>query len=132
MLDRRPERLDCLPGQRAAGQVDDRDRDPEREVRRDVAGGRDGGLGVQGVEDRLDEQEVGAALGQRLHLLGVGGVDLVEAHGPERRIVHARRQRQRDVQRADGACHELAGREAAGLVRRLPGQPGAGQVHVPD
>ena len=32
VLDRRPERLDRLPAQRPARQVDDRDRDPEREL----------------------------------------------------------------------------------------------------
>ncbi len=35
-------------------------------------------LGVQRVEDRLDQQQVDAARDQRAHLLGVGRLDLVE------------------------------------------------------
>ena len=54
------------PGQRPAAQVDDRHRDPQRQVRRDLAGGGDGGLRVERVEDGLDQQQVDAALGQRL------------------------------------------------------------------
>ncbi len=38
-----------------------------------------GGLRVERVEDRLDQQQVDAALGERRDLLGVGRVDLVEA-----------------------------------------------------
>ncbi len=40
VLDRAPERLDGLSGQRPAAQVDDRHRDPQRQLRRDFAGRR--------------------------------------------------------------------------------------------
>ena len=45
---------------------------------RDLAGRGDGGLRVQRVEDRLDQQQVDAALGQRRDLLRVRRLDLVE------------------------------------------------------
>ena len=76
VLDRRPERLDRLPGQRAAGEVDDRDADPERQLRRDLARGDDRGLAVERVEDRLDQQQVDAAVGEAADLLGVRLDDL--------------------------------------------------------
>ena len=126
VLNRTPERLNRLPGQRAAAQVDDRHRDPQRQVRRHIAGGRDRGLRIERVEDRLDQQEVDTALGQCLHLLGVGGVDLIERHRPVRGIFHPRGQRQRDVQRADRTGDEPAAR----LVRCLPRELGTPQVHL--
>ena len=132
VLDRGPERLDRLPRQRPAGQVDDGDGDPQRQVRHHVPGRRDSRLGVQGVEDRLDEQQVHAALSQRRHLLGIRGVDVVEGNGPERRVVDPRRQGQGDVQRPDRARHQPAGRLAADLVDGLAGEPRASEVHVPD
>jgi len=42
-----------LPGQGPPAAVHDRDRDPQRQVRGDLAGSGDRGLGVQRVEDRL-------------------------------------------------------------------------------
>ena len=72
VLDREPERVDGLAGEVAAAAVDGRERDPERQVRRDVERGGDGGLGVQRVEDRLDQQEVDAAFGQAANLIRVG------------------------------------------------------------
>ena len=127
VLDRPPEGLHRLPGQGAAAQVDDRHRDPQRQVPGDVTRGRDRGLGVQRVEDRLDQQQVHAALGQRLHLLRVRGVHVVERHRPVRGILHPRGQRQGHVQRADRPGDQAAAR----LIRRLPGQFGPAQVHLP-
>ena len=120
------EGLDGLARERAAAAVDDRHRDPQREVRCDLGGSGDGGLGVERVEDRLDQQQVDAALVQRLDLLGVGVVDLLVGHRPVRRVLDVRRQRQRHVERAERAG-DVAVPE---LVRRLPGQLGALQVHV--
>ena len=42
-------------------------------------------LGVERVEDRLEQQEVGAAVDQPERLLGVGRAHLVEGRGAERR-----------------------------------------------
>ena len=78
VLDRRPERLDRLPGERPAREVDDRDADPERQLRRRVARSDDRRLRVQRVEDRLDQQQVDAAVAQAANLLGVALDDLVE------------------------------------------------------
>ncbi len=58
--DRRPERVDRLARERAAALVGDRHRQHQRQVGpgllEDVAGRENGGLGVQRVEDRLDQQ----------------------------------------------------------------------------
>ena len=127
VLDRVPERLDGLARQRTPAQVDDRHRDPQRQVRGDLARGGDRGLRVERVEDRLDQQQVDAAVGQRLDLLGVRGADLVERHRPVRRVLHPGGQRQRDVQRPDRAGDEAPARLVRGLARQL----GAAQVHLP-
>ena len=121
MLDRGPERLDRLPAQRPARQVDDRDRDPERQLGRDLARGGDRRLRVQRVEDRLDQEQVGAAVGQAADLLGVRLAHLVERVRPEPGIVDLRAERQRDVQRPDRAGDE----PAAGRVGRLAREPRA-------
>ena len=126
VLDRVPERLERLAGERASGEVDDRDGDPQRQLRRDVLRGGDGRLRVQRVEDRLDEQEVDAAVPQGAHLLGVRLDHVVEGDRPVGRVVDLRRERERHVQRAQRARDE----PAASLVRRLPREPGALDVHV--
>jgi hypothetical protein len=128
VLDRAPERLDGLPRERPAAQVDDGDRDPQRQVRRDVAGGGDGRLAVERVEDRLDHQQVDAALGERGDLLRVRGLDLLERDRPVRRVFDLRRQAQGDVQRADRPGDELA----AGFFGGLAGDPRAADVHLVD
>ena len=127
MLDREPERLDRLAGEVAAAAVDGGERDPERQVGRDLLRGDDRRLRVQRVEDRLDEEEVDAAFAQRAHLLGVGLHHLLERDGAIRRVVDARRERQRDVQRPD-----RTGDEAAELVRRLARDARALDVHLVD
>ena len=92
MLDRDPERLDCLPGQVAPGDVDGGEREPARNLRRDVQRGRDRRLRIQRVEDRLDQQKIDAPLCQRGDLLCVGVADLFEGDGAIGRIVDPRRQ----------------------------------------
>ena len=109
VLDRRPETVDRLPTERAAGEIDDRHADPERELRGDRARGDQRRLRVQRVEDRLDQQQVDAAVGEPANLLGVGLDDLVEGVRPVAGIVHARAQRERDVQRAHRAGNEPIG-----------------------
>ena len=68
-----PEGLDRMARQVAAGEVGHSHRDHDRQVaaerRFGFLGGHDGGLGVQRVEHRLDQDEVGAAFEQRLDLL---------------------------------------------------------------
>ena len=86
-------------------------------------------LRVQRVEDRLDQQQVDAALGERRDLLGVRvALTCVEGDRAVGRVVDLRRERERDVQRADRAGDEAA----AGLVRGLAGEPRALDVHLVD
>ena len=92
MRDREPERIDRLTRQRSAAPVGDRDRDHERHVRGDVARGRDRRLGVQRVEDRLDQEQVGAAVDERPDLLGVRLGHPVERDRAVGGLVHARRE----------------------------------------
>jgi hypothetical protein len=126
VLDRRPERIDGLPAERAPGEVDDRRGDPQRQLGRGLARGGDRRLRVQRVEDRLEQQEVDPALVEGADLLRVRVAHLLERVRAEARIVDARAERERDVQRADRAGDELA----AGLVGRGPRELGARDVHL--
>ena len=134
VLDRRPEGVDRLPGERAAGEVDDRDRDPERDLRpllvEDVADGGDSRLRVQRVEDRLDEQEVDAAVDEPADGLRVALPHVVERHDAVGGIVHTGRERERLVQRAERPGHEA--RPVGPLVARLPGEARALEVELVD
>jgi hypothetical protein len=87
MLDRLEERLDRLAREHPAGAIDDRGRDPERQLRDVLAGRDDRRLRVQGVEHRLEQEQVDAALCECPHLLGVGLLHLVEGVRAEGRIV---------------------------------------------
>ena len=99
VLDGEPERVDGLAREVAPAAVDRREGDPERQVGRFVEGGGDRRLRVERVEDRLDQEEVDPALGERQDLLGIGVADLVERVSAEGRIVDPRRQRQRQFRR---------------------------------
>jgi hypothetical protein len=127
VLDRTPEGLDGLAGQRSPALVDDRHRDPQRQVRGHLTCGGDRGLRVERVEDRLDQQQVDPAIGERLDLLRVRGADVVEGDRPIRRVLDAWGQRQGDVERPDRAGDETSTR----LVRGLAGETRALQVHFP-
>ena len=63
-------------------------------------------LGVQRVEDRLDQQQIYAARNEGAHLLRVGGLDLIERDHPEARIIGIGRVRERHGQRPDRSRHE--------------------------
>ena len=63
-------------------------------------------LRVERVEDRLDQEQVDAAVDERGDLLGIARPHLLERDRPERRVVDLRRDGERDVQRADGAGDE--------------------------
>ena len=127
VLDRRPERLDRLSGQHPARQVDDRRADPERQLRRLRAGRDDRGFRVEGVEDRLDQQQVDAPVGQAANLLRVCLDDLVEGVRPEAGIVDAGAEREGDVERPD-----RSGDEPAVHIGDLARDPGARDVQVVD
>ena len=97
VLDRDPERLDGLRGEVPAAAVDRGEREPERQLGRGVLRGEDRGLAVERVEDRLDEEQVDAAVAQRADLLRVRLHHLVERRRAVRRVVDARRKRERDI-----------------------------------
>ena len=86
--DRGAERVDRLPGQRAAALVGDGDRDDDRQPRaaalEHLVDREQRRLGVQRVEDGLDQQDVDAAVEEPAHLLGVGVAHLVEGDRPRR------------------------------------------------
>ena len=95
-------------------------------MRSSLARGDQRRLRVQRVEDRLDQQQVDAAVGEPANLLGVGLDDLVEGVRPVAGIVDPRAQREGDVQRANRPGHEPV---------RPGGSPGnarAGDVQVVD
>ena len=97
----------------------------------DVGDGRDRRLGVERVEDGLDQQEVGAALEQPLDLLGIGAAQLVEGDGAEAGIGDVGRDRGGAVGRPERAGDEaraavLALRDVGGGAR----EPGALDVEL--
>ena len=80
----------------------------------------DGGLGVQRVEDRLHDEEIDIALGQRAGLRLVDVFQIVERDFAIFRLVHVRRQGQRLVGRPDGAGDET--RLVRGFLGHLVGR----------
>ena len=114
VLDRRPERLRSLSREVAAAPVDGGEGEPERQLRRLVDRRGDRRLAVQRVEDRLDQQQVDAALAEPADLMRVRLAHRVEQHRPERGLVDARRQREAHVERADRS------RDEARPIRRPP------------
>ena len=102
--------VDRLAGQRAAAAIGDRDRDHQRQpdalLLEDLLDGDDAGLGVERVEDRLEQQQIAAAVDQAADLLFVGVAQLVERDRAEGRVVDVGRDRQRPVGRAHRAGDE--------------------------
>ena len=92
------------PDSSAAGQVGDGAGDHHRHVDaallEDFGDRVDRRLGVQRVEDGLDQQQVGAAVEQAVDLLAIGVAQLVEGDGAEAGIVDVGRDRGGAVGRA--------------------------------
>ncbi len=118
-----PERFRRLPGEQPPGAVGDGagDHHRQRAARRleRFGDGVDRGLGVERVEDRLDQQDVGAALDQAARLLAIGDAQLVEGDGAEARIADVRRDRGGAVGRPERAGDEA--RAAVLLLRDVGG-----------
>src|SRR5690606_17017138 len=110
---------------RAARAVGDGARDPQGQGLQpfvlQILDRLDRGLAVQGVEHRLDQEQVDPALMQGANLLLIGLIDLVIGDGAVAWVVDVGAQRQGAVGRADGAGDE------AGLVRLLLG-PAVGDL----
>ena len=90
VLDRRPETVDRLAAECPSREIDDRDADPERQLRRNLPRSHQRSLRVQRVEDRLDQQQVYTTAQQRARRLGIRRNELVERDVAERWIVHVR------------------------------------------
>ncbi len=95
---------------RASAVVDDgaadHDGDAHALVAEELVQRKDGGLGVERVKDGLHQEQVHAALVQRLGLVVVGAHHLVVRDAAERRVLHARGHAQRLVGGANGARHK--------------------------
>jgi hypothetical protein len=123
-----PEGLDGLRGDHGLAAAADRRGDHHRQVSvvlvEDLSDGHERGLGVERVEDGLDQQQVDAARDEGAHLLGVGRLHLVEGHHAEARVVGVGGVGERDRQRPDGACHEatppVGAGHAVGPLAALP------------
>ena len=115
MADGVPEGLGGLPGESPTGRVGDGARDDDRPAPTALLEERfqreDRGLGVEGVEDRLDEQQVGTAVDQPPGLFQIGIPQLVEGDIARAGVV--------DV-RGDG-CRAGRGAERSGDEARLAG-----------
>ena len=130
MAHRMPERGRRLARQGAARAVGDRARDHDRQtatqLEERLLAGEDGGLGVERVEDRFNQDEIGAAVHQPFDLLGIGDAQVVERHGAEAGIVDVGRHRGGAVGRAEGSGDEAGlAVELLGLQRRALGEAGA-------
>ncbi len=136
VVDRQIKRFERLARERPPAPVGDRHRDHERQRLAgrlaDLVDRDERGLRVQRVEDRLDEQDVGAAVDEPADLLGVRVLQLIEGDRAYRRVVDVRRDRQRPVGRPDRAGHEpgLLRRARRVLVGRGPGEPRGGDVDL--
>jgi len=86
-----PERADRLRGDHRLAAEADRGGDHERKfdfvLGENFLDGDERGLGVEGVEDRFNEQEVHAAGDQRADLAAVVGLALVEGDDAKTRII---------------------------------------------
>jgi hypothetical protein len=117
-----PERLGHLAREGPPGGVGDgaadHDRPTAAALLEERLDGEDRGLGVEGVEDRLDEQQVGAAVHEAVGLLEVGLHEGLVGHVARTRVVDVRGDRRRAGRGAEGA----------GDVARLVGRLGGHQV----
>ena len=104
------EGLECLSAQQSALSVVDRDAEQERDVDGCLLGGLhegvDGCLGVERVEDGLEQDAVHAAFQQGADLFHVGRLHLVVADGAEGRVADVGTHGERLVGRPYGSHHE--------------------------
>ena len=136
VADRGPERLGDLAGQGAPAGVGDGAGDDHRpppaallEHRLD---GEDRRLGVQGVEDRLDEDQVRPTVEQAVGGLGVRRHELVEGHVAGAGVVDVGRDGRRPRGRAEraGDVPLLVRRLRGRLVGDPAGEPGGLEVEL--
>lgn len=78
----------------------------------------EGRLGVEGVENRFDHEDVGAAFDEGFDLMGVGALDLIEGDGAEGGVIGIDDVGERDGEGADGTGDVAL---AAGFVADVVG-----------
>ena len=134
MRDGVPERRARLPRQRPAARIGDRGGHHERQF---GPAGLEGapnaeqcGLGVQGVERRLDHEQVDAALDQGHGSLAVGGVEFLESDIAEAGIGHVGRNAGRPVGGTENTGHEARAVGVAVRVGHASRDAGRRQVHL--
>ena len=138
MADAVPEGLDGLARQGPARRVDDGPRDDQRQPLAELVEERldrgDRRLRVEGVEDRLDEEDVGAALDQAGGRFLVGDLQLFPADAAGSRIADIGAHRGGPIGWAEGAGHEpgAAGLGQLGGVRGVAGEPRGRDVQLAD
>ncbi len=128
MLHRMPEGGRRLARQRTPGKVGDGARNHHRQRLADfLEHGFDagiGGLGVQRVEDRLDDEDLGPAFDQRARRFDIGIMQLVERDGAEAGIVDVGRDRGGAAGRPERADDETPTAVLGfGLLRRFAAEP---------
>ncbi len=135
MRDRVPERRRRLARKRAPRKIGDGARDhhrqPDAALLEQFFDREDRRLGVERVEDRLDQQKLGAAVDEAARLLVIGGNQIVEGNRAETGIGDIRRDRRGAVRRPERARDETAA--AVFLLRehrRLAREPRAGEVQL--
>jgi hypothetical protein len=132
-----PERLGRLPGQRSAGGVRDRAGNHDRQLE---AAGREGlpdreyrRLGIQRVEDGLDQQEIHASFDQRRRRFPVRCCEVGKRDVAKSRVVHVGRNGRGPVGRAQHTGHEPGRTHARRMrIRRLARKPRSGEVEFAD
>ncbi len=105
-----PEGLGRLARQHAPRGVRDGagndDGDLDADLIEQAVGRVDRSLGVERVDDRLDEKQIDSAHQQGAHRVGIRRDEVVEGHVAEARIVHVRGQRTHTRRGTERACHE--------------------------
>ena len=132
--DRVPERLGHLPGQGPPGRVGDGARDDHRPAAFTLLEqrleGEHGRFGVERVEDRFDEDDVGSAVDQAVGGFEVGGNQLVVGDVAGAGIVDVRRNGRGPRSGPERACDVARLLGSAEFVGGLAGQRGAGIVQL--
>ena len=134
MPDRVPERFGDLTGQRSPGGIGNGARDdhrpPATAFLEQCLDGEHRRLGIQRIEDRLDDQQIGATIDQAVGSFEVGGHQLVVGDVASTGVVDVRRDRRGPRRRPD-CTGDIAWLDAgAELVADLAGQGGTGVVQL--
>ncbi len=138
VVQRIPEGLGGLPGQRTAGSIGDGAGDHHRPAPPSIVeegfDGEQRGLGVECVEDGFDQQDISAALDQTADRFGVVGYQFVESDVAVAGVVDVRRYRSGAAGRAEDAGDEtrLVRIGSGEFVAQFAGELGAFEIQFVD